>query len=106
MADIVNAALVVKKDGNNVTHVSQTDKSNGDTWSVDRLKQELGGDAVNSVSGTESTKYANGGYTSEVTFITDKGTIRLSGDLFKQVFNLRAPGELFLQSALYNIEKK
>jgi hypothetical protein len=106
MADIINAALVVKKDGNNITHVSQTDKSNGDTWSVDRIKQELGGDAVSSVTGVGSTQYANGGYTNKVVFETDKGSISIDGDLFKQVFNLRAPGELFIQSALYNIEKK
>ncbi len=106
MADIVNAVLVVKKDGNNITHVSQTDKANGDTWSVERVKQELGGDAVNSVTGIGSTQYANGGYTNQVSFQTDKGTVTISGDLFKQVFNLRAPGELFIQSALFNIEKK
>jgi peptidoglycan hydrolase-like amidase len=106
MADILNAVLVVKKDGNAITHVSQVDKSNGDTWSGDRLKQELGGDAVSSVTGVGSTQYANGGYTGKVVFETDKGTVSLDGDLFKQVFNLRAPGELFIQSALYNIEKK
>ncbi len=106
MADIINAVLVVKKDGNNITHVSQTDKSNGDTWSSDRVKQELGGDAISSVSGVGSTQYANGGYTNQVSFQTDKGTVSINGDLFKQVFNLRAPGELFIQSALFNIEKK
>ncbi len=106
MSDIVNAVLAVKKDGGNITHVSQTDKANGDTWSVDRLKQELGGDAVSIVSGIEPTQYASGGYTNKVTFVTNRGTLTFDGDLFKQVFNLRAPGEIFIQSALFNIEKK
>ena len=94
-----------KKDGGSLSHLGQTDKSNPDTWSRNDLKSRLGGDAVSNVSGVSVT-YSTGGYTGGVHVETDKGGKDFSGDDFRQIFNLRAPGEIWLASALFNIEKK
>ncbi len=104
-ADIVNATLLFIKDGGSLSHLSQTDKPNPDTWSRDEVRNRLGGEAVNAV-GSISVSYSTGGVTSTVHIGTDKGTKDISGSTFREIFNLRAPGEIWLASALFNIEKK
>ncbi len=103
--DIVNAVLLFVKDNGTLSHLSQTDKSNPDTWSRDEVRSHLGGDAVSEVNGISVT-YSTGGYTSSVHLETDKGGKDIGGDIFRQIFNIRAPGEIWLASALFNIEKK
>ncbi len=103
--NIVNAVLLYKKDSGTISHLSQTDKSNSDTWSRDEVRNRLGGDAINEVNSI-SVSYSTGGYTSNVHFETDKGGKDIDGGDFRQIFNLRAPGEIWLASSLYNIEKK
>lgn len=103
--DIVNAVLLYSKDNGTLSHLGQTDKSNPDTWSKDEVRSHLGGDAVNSVDGISVT-YSTGGYTGNVHLDTDQGGKDVSGSTFRQIFNLRAPGEIWLASELFNIEKK
>ncbi len=52
-----------------------------------------------------SVIYGNDGATLSVSFQTNKGTESISGSLFKEAFNLRAPGYIGLKSSLFNIEK-
>lgn len=99
--DIVNAVLLYQKDNNNISHLSQTDKSNSDTWSRDEVRNRLGGDSISDVNSV-SVSYSTGGYTGSVSI----NGRNIDGGTFRQIFNIRAPGELYLASTLYNIEKK
>jgi hypothetical protein len=103
--DIVNAVIMYQKDSGSISHLSQTDKTNPDTWSRDTLRNNLEGEAVNSVDSVSVT-YSTGGYTSSVKLQTDKGEKNFDGGDFRTIFNLRAPGEIWLASSLFNIEKK
>jgi peptidoglycan hydrolase-like amidase len=109
--DIVNCVILFKKDSGSLSHLSQTDKSNSDTWSRDEVKNRLGGDAVSSI-GSVSVSYSTNGYTSSVSFSSTTFSDNqykdrsFDGESFRQIFNIRAPGEIWLASTLYNIEKK
>ncbi len=103
--DIVNSALLYMNDGGALSHLGQTDKSNPDTWSKDEVRNRLGGDAIGSVSSV-SVSYSTSGVTGNVSLGTDKGTKNISGEKFREIFNIRAPGEIYIPSALFNIEKK
>lgn len=107
-ADIVGAVVLYKEDNDNQTHLSQIDASScwdediDDTWSRDEVAEKSG---INSVSDVD-VSYNSGGYTSEVTIKTNKGDVKVSGEDFKAIFNLRAPGAIQIKSALFNIEVK
>lgn len=107
-ADIVGAVALYKENSDNQTHLSQTDAKNcwgkdiDDTWSRDEVADKSGIKEVKSVSVT----YSSSGYTSEVKIKTNKGEMKVSGDDFKAIFNLRAPGAIQIKSALFNIEVK
>ena len=78
-----------------------------DTWSKDKVREEAAkfGGPINSISDV-SVNYSNNGVTNRVYLTTDKGTFDFSGEDFKLIFNLRAPGVVHLKSGLFNIEKK
>ena len=107
-ADIVGAAVLYTKDEGNEAHLSQIDaqscwgESISGTWSRDTVKEKTGITSVDSVS----VSYSNGGTTAEVKIKTNKGEYKFSGEDFRDIFNLRAPGVLNIKSALYNIEVK
>ena len=109
-SDIVNAVLYYSKT-NDYSHLSQTQNCIGscdsNAWSKDELKRQVGdkGGPINSISSI-SVDYSTAGYTKNVKITTDKGELTFSGDLFKTVFNLRAPGAIVLKSALFNMVKK
>lgn len=99
--DIVNAALVLK--GGNDSRVSSTSTGcwGGNPYSYSELKQKGGVSSVSSVSVSQGN-----GVTTNVNI---NGSINLTGDEFKQAFNLRAPGYLMIPQkgfAFFNIEKK
>ncbi|MBI4039497.1 SpoIID/LytB domain-containing protein [Candidatus Daviesbacteria bacterium] len=119
MADILNAIVIYKKDNGTITHLSQTDAANADTWSYDRLKQELknrGEVPVDSISGLGQTQYSTSGYTTTVSFITNVGVKIFSAEDFRFIFNIRAPGRLWIPTLysgtkpvgppFFNVEKK
>lgn len=100
-ADIVNAALVLRN--GNDSRVSSTSTScwGGNPYSYSELKQKGGVSSVSSVSVSQGN-----GVTTNVNI---NGSINLTGDEFKQAFNLRAPGYLMIPQkgfAFFNIEKK
>ncbi|MCL4397951.1 hypothetical protein M1403_02900 [Patescibacteria group bacterium] len=102
--DIANAALLYEKDSSTMSHLSQTDKSNPDTWSRDQVKNELRNRGVTPFDNVSSVSvsYSTGGYTNTVTI----NGHNFDGGNFRQIFNIRAPGEIWLASALFNIEHK
>lgn len=112
-SDIINALIVYKNDPGQMGHLSQIDSggcwggTDPEAWSKDRLKEETKrfGGAVTSVSGV-SVEYSTGGYTASVNVNTNRGNLSFSGEDFKEVFTLRAPGAIHLKSLLFNIEKK
>jgi len=113
MADILNAWLVINKEGGDDRILPKTINqcpiggATGNPYSFDELRNKadgLGG-AFTSVSSVSVT-YSNDGFTSSVSFNTNKGTVSISGSEFKQAFNLRAPGYIAVRSPLFNVEKR
>ncbi len=113
MADILNAWLVLDKQGNDDRILPVTINScpigdvSGNPYSVDELTNKANeyGEAFTSVTGV-SVNYSNDGYTGTVNFETNRGSQPISGSDFKRAFNLRAPGYIAIRSSLFNIEKK
>lgn len=112
LADIANVILLVQAtngDQSITQHLYQTDKSGTnpsgtDTWSADRVKQELqnrGVTPINSVSNASISGVDWGSGTT--TSVTIEGR-SFPGDLFKTYFNLRAPANIQIVGPLYNIE--
>lgn len=111
-ADILNALIVSKADGEAAKHIFPVDVNScfgksEDVWDMGRMKDEANkhGGAINSVNNI-SVSYSTGGQTASFRVQTNRGELSFSGDEFKTIFNLRAPGRIFLQSSLFNIEKK
>jgi peptidoglycan hydrolase-like amidase len=110
MADILNAWVVWRKgssgDKSHITPVT-TKCWGGDPYSLDEMADKAGnyGEEYSSVTSVD-VDISNSGYTSKVTLGTNKGTISISGEEFKTVFNLRAPGYVSIKSRLFDLEKK
>lgn len=99
--DIINAALVLKSGSDDRVTSTSTSCWGGNPYSYADLRAKGGVGSVSSVSVIQGT-----GVTNEVII---NGSIRLTGDEFKQAFNLRAPGYLMIPQkgfAFFNIEKK
>jgi len=112
MADIVNALIYFKKTGDS-SHLSQYDTGgcfggkDPSAWDREELKRQVidkGGavTAINSIS----VDYSTGGYVKQVRISTNQGEVAVEGEVFKQIFTLRAPGAISVKSALFNIERK
>lgn len=100
-ADIVNAAIALR--GGQDSRITSTSTScwGGNPYSYSELRQKGGVSSVTSVSVSQGN-----GVTTNVNI---NGNINLTGDEFKQAFNLRAPGYLMIPQkgfAFFNIEKK
>lgn len=109
VADIVNAILLARADSSTSSHLGQPDKPTGDTWDQGRLKEELRKrnitpfNNVNSVSINADIGY---GKTNGITVTGDGGSQSFDGREFKDFFNVRAPANIQIVSALYNVERK
>ncbi len=108
MADILNSWRVWRKgSGDEKEHISPVTTScwGGDPYSHDEMKEKAAkyGDSYNSVRSVD-VNISNNGYTYEVIFGTNNGTVKIPGEEFKTVFNLRAPGYVSLRSRLFDIE--
>ena len=109
LADVVNAALAIKKSGVDQSRVISASCFGGNPYSMDELRNISGG--ISSISDIQV--YQGNGVTNEVVV---NGSIRLTGLEFKRGFNLRAPGYLRIPQgidfgglsdfAFFNIEKK
>lgn len=99
--DIINAAIVLKSGQDSRVSSVSTSCWGGNPYSYSELKQKGGASSVSSISVTQG----NG----TTTNVSINGNINLTGDEFKQAFNLRAPGYLMIPQkgfAFFNIEKK
>ncbi len=114
VADIANVILLVRKDSSAACFVYQTDKSppppdpskgcsETDNWSADKVRQELGGEALSTANSVEVTGIDWS--TGKTTQITING-VAFDGSEFKNYFNLRAPANIQIVGSLYNVEKK
>ena len=100
-SDIVNAAIVLKNGSDDRITPTTTECWGGNPYSYAELRTKGGVTSVSSVSVIQGN-----GTTNEVVV---NGSIHLTGDEFKQAFNLRAPGYLMIPQkgfAFFNIEKK
>lgn len=105
LADIVNAALVLRnRDDNRITPIT-TSCWGGNPYSHDELRNAAA--PYGGISSVSSVVVQQGnGFTNQVVV---NGNVTLSGDEFKQAFNLRAPGYLRIPQsgfAFFNIESK
>jgi hypothetical protein len=110
MGDILNAYLVSKDpQGADTGRIQPTTinschigGSGGNPYSMSELRDFAGksGGAVTSISSV-STVHGNNGQTSRVVFQTNRGEVSLSGDEFKKIFNLRAPGYLRIPQSTF-----
>lgn len=111
MADIVNAAFMMRNGGSDTSRVTPTTTScwGGNPYSVDELRSASAGagGGISSVGGVNVLQ--GNGNTNEVVFQTDKGEKRLSAADFKKGVSLRAPGYIRIPQAgfaFFNIERK
>lgn len=114
LADIVNAVLLVERDGSTKPHLYQTDKPNPegtDTWTDNQVKQELSKYLIpfNTISdvliGPDNVDFGTG-RTKNVTVSGDAPSQTINGDDFKNYFNLRAPSNIQIVGPLYKVEKR
>lgn len=109
--DILNSWVVYTKgNSSDKARVTTTDTGcwGGSPYSVAEMKSradQLGG-SYNSITGNPAMTPSNAGFTSSITFFTDRGGLTIDGQVFKDIFNLRAPGHLVIKTPLYNIERK
>jgi len=108
LADILNSWVVWSKgrssDRDHISPVT-TNCWGGDPYSHSKMAEKADdyGSKYNDVKKVW-VDISNGGYTSAVYFETDKGTVEISGDEFKTVFNLRAPAYVALRSRLFDFK--
>jgi peptidoglycan hydrolase-like amidase/peptidoglycan hydrolase CwlO-like protein len=110
MADILNSYVVWSKGSSkDKSHITPVTKScwGGDPYTLDKMAETADkyGDSYSSVSSVKVT-ISNAGYTSEVRFETDRGSVSINGADFKTVYNLRAPGYISIKSRLFDLEKR
>ncbi len=92
VVDIVNAYILWEKDSSTIIHLSQTDKPTGDTWSAERVRQEIvskGGTPINSVSSV-SVPWDSSGISRSIV-VNGRS---FDAQKFKNLFNIRAPGNI------------
>lgn len=109
-ADILNALLYFSKTKDS-SHLSQTESClsscDSSAWSKDELARQVGdkGGPISTISNIDIS-YSNSGVVDSVNLNTNKGKLSFSGEDFKTIFSLRAPGALHVKSMMFNIEKK
>lgn len=108
MADIVNSILLVQADSSADPHILQTDKSDSNAWSEDKVRQELSRyrTPFNNISSASVNADFGSGRSTNISFEGDGGSVSFSSDVFKKYFNLRAPSNINIVGPLYNIEKQ
>lgn len=112
VADIVNVILLARADSGTGDHLYQTDKSHpygGEIWNEERVKQELRNRNIspfNNVNDVSVGADFNSGKTNSITLSGDGRSESMSGDEFKNWFNLRAPANIQIVGPLFNVEKR
>ncbi|EKD99709.1 MAG: hypothetical protein ACD_22C00194G0001 [uncultured bacterium] len=98
-----------KGSSDDTDHISPVTTScwGGDPYSHDEMaeKAKKYGGKFTDVE-FDDVEISNGGYTSKITFNTNRGKVEIDGAEFKKVFNLRAPGYISIKNKLYDIVTK
>lgn len=105
VADIVNVILLARRDPSAKPHLYQIDKPNPegtDTWDAGRVRQELGGSALTTVSNVSVSADFGSGMATSVNIDGQSFDARE----FKDYFNLRAPSNIQIVGPLFNVETK
>ncbi len=108
LADIINVILLARIDSNIKNFLYQVD-AGGDVWNEQRVKEELkkrGVNPFNNVYSANINADFNQGKVISVSFMGDAGNFNSDGVEFKDWFNARAPGNIQIRGALYNVEIK
>lgn len=105
--DLLNAALLIERDGNYKQHLSQEDPviSSDPGWSKEKVREALedeGGNPIEKVRGI-ITIHSDSGYTIVLEVDTDDGKVEVDGKKFREIFVIRSRGYLALWSSLYDI---
>ena len=110
MADIVNAYYVwTKGSSDEKVHVTPLTKDcwGGDPYSIEKMREKASkyGGGFNKVTSIKSSNITNG-QTVTVTVQVDGVSRDLDGQIFKSVFNYRAPSYVAIRSRLFDFEKE
>lgn len=109
MSDLVNAYQVWRandRSDSRIYPIPDACHSGGNPYTHAELRS-LAAKPVSSISLVVTS--SSNGYTNSITFYTNAGTITMSGNDFKTIYNLRAPGYLRIPQSGFvhiNIEKK
>jgi len=112
VADITNILMLAKADASTQTHLSQIDKSNPDgtdTWDMSRVREEVkkhGMTPFSSISNVSVSPDFGIGKINSITVSGDGGSQTFGGQEWKDFFNLRAPANIQIVGALFNVERK
>ncbi len=110
LADIINSYVVwshgTSDEKDRISPVT-TSCWGGDPYSISDMREKADkyGKSYSSVSSIEATSISNG-QTTKVHIVTDNGSLDIDGQVFKTVYNLRAPSYLSIKSRLFDFEKK
>lgn len=99
--EIVNALILFKLDNSTLIHLSQLDKNISDTWDEGRVRQEIknrGGQYFSSISSIE-VLWDGSGISRTIIIRGDIGERQYNAQEFKDIFNLRARGNLVILPA-------
>lgn len=111
MADLLNVYLVLKRDGvvgsvneSRILPVTlpycQISGLSGNPYSINEVKALLS-KPVTSITSAPVVNQGSNGVTQSISFVTNRGVVTISGNDFKQVFNMRAPGYLSIPQNNY-----
>ena len=108
VADVVNTLLLVKKDPSTAEHLYPVDRANPagtDTWSMDKVKQELQSNGITPLNGVSNVSISADFSSGRATTVNIDGK-SFTAQEFKERFNLRAPANIQIVGPLFNVEKK
>jgi peptidoglycan hydrolase-like amidase/peptidoglycan hydrolase CwlO-like protein len=99
--EIVNAYILFKLDPSTFSHLSQVDKNIPDTWDDNQVRQEIknrGGNYFSKIDFIQ-TVWDGTGISHTITVRGDIGEKHFNAQEFKDIFNLRARGNLIIVPA-------
>lgn len=110
MADILNSYVVwTHGSGSEKDRISPVTTScwGGDPYSLSEMREKADkyGTSYSKVTSVEAGSISNG-KTGKVKFETNNGSVEIDGQIFRTVFNLRAPSYISIKSRLFDFEKK
>ncbi|MDR0463248.1 MAG: hypothetical protein LBG64_03460 [Pseudomonadales bacterium] len=111
MSDILNARIVQQNpNGANTSRIlpitineCAIGSMRGNPYSMSEMRAnaERSGGAVTNISSVSTIQDNNTGNTTRVSFQTNRGEISMTGDEFKRIFNLRAPGHVRIPQSTF-----